>query len=252
MKINKVVLSSNNNPNYIEFWPSVYETWSKLGVEAYLFYIGKSSKHLNYSENVLTFDIDLMGVNDCFASQCLRLLGPSLFPDDFVIISDVDMYPLSYDYFHKSVENLKDDLFINYRGGVVRSSELPMCYNLAKGSTWREVFEIESEDLSNSWKSIFRDILIKWFPVEYKTPWEVHQGYLWETDQFKLRSYINKWNAKTERFYQLYDRDTNFSRLDHRGGRLHDSYTDGNTDFSPARPFSEHEDRILKVINQIV
>ena len=36
MKIDTVILSSNDNPNYIQFWPIVSEAWSLMGVEPIL------------------------------------------------------------------------------------------------------------------------------------------------------------------------------------------------------------------------
>ena len=40
MKIDTVILSSNDNPNYIQFWPIVSEAWSLMGVEPILIYTG--------------------------------------------------------------------------------------------------------------------------------------------------------------------------------------------------------------------
>ena len=41
MKIDNVILSSNNDPKYLDFWPIVSKAWQNLGIKPYLFYIGK-------------------------------------------------------------------------------------------------------------------------------------------------------------------------------------------------------------------
>ena len=54
MKIDTVILSSNDNPNYIQFtWPIVSEAWSLMGVEAILIYTGE--KKLKLKGNVINY-----------------------------------------------------------------------------------------------------------------------------------------------------------------------------------------------------
>ena len=42
MKLDKVILSSDDNPDYLEFWPIVSEAWRNIGIEPILFYTGKN------------------------------------------------------------------------------------------------------------------------------------------------------------------------------------------------------------------
>ena len=53
MKIDTVILSSNDNPNYIQFWPIVSEAWSLMGVEPILIYTGE--KKLKLKGNVINY-----------------------------------------------------------------------------------------------------------------------------------------------------------------------------------------------------
>ena len=46
MKIDTVILSSNDNPNYIQFWPIVSEAWNLMGVEPILIYTGEQKLNL--------------------------------------------------------------------------------------------------------------------------------------------------------------------------------------------------------------
>ena len=42
MLIDKVILTSNEKKDYLDFWPVVSEAWKKLGVEPVLIYTGKN------------------------------------------------------------------------------------------------------------------------------------------------------------------------------------------------------------------
>ena len=41
MKIDRVILASNENKNYLDFWPMVSEAWKKLDVKPVLIYTGR-------------------------------------------------------------------------------------------------------------------------------------------------------------------------------------------------------------------
>ena len=41
MKIDRVILASNENKNYLDFWPIVSEAWKKLDVKPVLIYTGR-------------------------------------------------------------------------------------------------------------------------------------------------------------------------------------------------------------------
>ena len=53
MKIDTVILSSNDNPDYIQFWPIVSEAWTLMGIEPILIYTGEQK--LKLKGNVISF-----------------------------------------------------------------------------------------------------------------------------------------------------------------------------------------------------
>ena len=55
MKLDKVILSSDDNPDYLEFWPIVSEAWRNIGIEPILFYTGKNKIK---NENVFNFNLE--------------------------------------------------------------------------------------------------------------------------------------------------------------------------------------------------
>ena len=68
MKIDTVILSSNDNPNYIQFWPIVSEAWSLMGVEPILIYTGEQK--LNLKGNVINFFSK--NIDSSFVAQNIR------------------------------------------------------------------------------------------------------------------------------------------------------------------------------------
>ena len=75
MKIDTVILSSNDNPNYIQFWPIVSEAWSLMGVEPILIYTGEQK--LNLKGNVINFFSK--NIDSSFVAQNIRILYPRFF-----------------------------------------------------------------------------------------------------------------------------------------------------------------------------
>ena len=99
MKIDTVILSSYDNPDYIQFWPIVSEAWTLMGVEPILIYTGEQK--LNLKGNVINFYSKNM--DSSFVAQNIRILYPSLLDGNTCIVSDIDNLPLSKNYFVNSV-----------------------------------------------------------------------------------------------------------------------------------------------------
>ena len=95
MKIDTVILSSNDNKDYLDFWPIVSEAWSNFGVEPILIYTGEED--INLSGNIVK--LNSKKINSAFLAQNIRLLFPGILNNRTCIISDIDNLPLSKDYF---------------------------------------------------------------------------------------------------------------------------------------------------------
>ena len=88
MLIDKVILTSNEKKDYLDFWPVVSEAWKKLGVEPVLIYTGK--KNINLEGSVINFHIN--NIDSIFTAQCIRLLAPSLFKIQIVLFLTLIVY----------------------------------------------------------------------------------------------------------------------------------------------------------------
>lgn len=254
MKIDKVIIASDSHVNYIDFWPYVYKAWAKMGIEPVLFYIGKK-RNIFKSENVYFFDIN-SSMHSAFIAQNIRLLAPSMFLKDQVIISDIDSIPLSKSYFFSHIKKINEDCFVSYRTDdhCCKKGQIPICWNLAKGETWAEVFNLKAQ---TDWKSYFLSIMQSWYDDQYSLPKSGFAKNSWFIDQIKLKHYIGKWKLvekNKNRHVQLKDVDTNFLRLDRvANNRWHTTNFSKDlnfSDFCPPRPFISNKDYILNILNQ--
>ena len=155
MNIDKVILSSNDNPEYLDFWPIVSEAWINIGVTPILFYTGEKKFEGN---NIYNFNIE--NINTAFLAQNIRLLAPAIFPNDVCIISDIDNMPLSKEYFQENISNFGGDEFIIYRPDATTEDMISIMWNAAKGSVWSDIFDVK--DIDNIYNKIK-----SWYPVNY-------------------------------------------------------------------------------------
>ena len=239
MKIDTVILSSNDNPNYIQFWPIVSEAWSLMGVEPILIYTGEQK--LNLKGNVINFFSK--NIDSSFVAQNIRILYPSLLDGNTCLVSDIDNLPLSKKYFVDSVLSFNDDSFIIYRPDACPPNMISMMWNAASSSTWKEIFNIDSE------KNLEKN-LKKWYTKKYAI-----EGTAWYTDQIKLRKYVNKFSKKNKsRIVELDDTELGFFRFNRNRLEKHFKMIQENpnlefTDFHMPRPFNEYEELINKVFD---
>ena len=239
MKIDTVILSSNDNPNYIQFWPIVSEAWSLMGVEPILIYTGEQK--LNLKGNVINFFSKNM--DSSFVAQNIRILYPSLLDGNTCLVSDIDNLPLSKKYFVDSVLSFNDDSFIIYRPDACPPNMISMMWNAARSSTWKEIFDIDSEKNLEKY-------LKKWYTKKYTV-----EGTAWYTDQIKLRKYVNKFSKKNKsRIVELDDTEMGFFRFNRNRLEKHFNMIQENpnlefTDFHMPRPFNEYEELINKVFD---
>ena len=191
MVIDRVILSSDNNENYLPFWPLVAKAWKEIvGVRPTLALIASNDVQVDESYgDVIRFE-PIEGVPTSLQAQVIRLFLPALFEDEVSIIADIDMFPMSREYFLGSVKNISDNCFVTFKDQAddyyKSKCMYPMCYNVAKGKVFKEIFNIRSkEDIS--------DTIKKWS--------DLNLG--WNTDEIMLARTINNWKDKDKHFVKL-------------------------------------------------
>lgn len=239
VKIDRVILGCDTNPMYLEFWPIVAKTWKEMvGIKPTLAFIAPKDFPIDESLGDVIRIEPLAGIPTAFQAQAIRLLLPAYFENEVCIISDMDMIPCQKDYFVNSVKDLPEDAFIVYKDAAIDTrqyKEYPMCYNVALGKTYKEVFNIT--DIA-----AIPAIMREWYAL----------GLGWTSDQQILYAMVNDWNNKTHRLIKL-GHDV-YPRVD----RLYWGYNEillqrknYYLDCHMLRPYSAYKSHIDKVVNSL-
>jgi len=139
--------------------------------------------------------------------QLRYLCGTFDWPEDtYVMVTDLDMWPLNRTFFDSSVSVNKDVhvLYANYFGNPLTAHLYPSCYIGMKISIWREIMNISNQD------DIFHDVT----RAKNQT-WGSHasKSKQFQTDQIYFHSMITKWKGFPDRVHFVSRR---FRRLDRR------------------------------------
>jgi len=188
LTINRVILGVNDNPEYLDFWPIVAEGWKSLGIQPTLALIAHADTVIDESlGDVIRFE-PIPGIPTSFQAQTIRNLLPALFPDDGCLISDMDMIIVDKQFFIDHAAQYPDDAFITYHDGALKHipHNYPMCYNVARGSTWAELFNIHT-------MSEITERLKAWYLL----------GLGWDSDQVILATTLDFWHSAPTRFIKL-------------------------------------------------
>ncbi len=145
MLITKAIVSSDDNPLYLDFWEPISKLWKlKFGIEPVLLYFGKNSKSLCRKYGTIVDMPILEGIPFSTQCQCARIWYAGQCGSDVVITSDIDMLPLSPKYFVDPLKDIPDDKYVNLNP-LNNDTYFPMCYNVGKSSTFKDVFQIEDD-----------------------------------------------------------------------------------------------------------
>jgi hypothetical protein len=148
MRLTTVLGSVNDSDRYYMFIPKQILFWKHFGIKFLAVFAGQEIPPAlqAYKENILLWKRN-PDVNPAFLGQNLRIYYPALLdlPDDeMVMITDMDMLPMSSQYYTRGLEAFKKDDFVYYRN--IDGDQIYMCYNAAHPSTWGKAFGISSEE----------------------------------------------------------------------------------------------------------
>lgn len=148
-----IVLSVNDNPDYLYFTPLTEWAWRKFGWEPILFFAGELTpmvKHVLFDgdePSTRAFMVGNVQYRTATIAQISRLYaGVLVQPDDYVMTGDIDMIPLS-DYWHPNFDQKTVWGF-----DLTGRTEFPICYLGMKAKYWREVMRLDSDNYSHKIK----------------------------------------------------------------------------------------------------
>lgn len=156
-----VVLSTNDNPDYLKYLRPCQIAWNKLGWKTLTFYHGTFAP----GSTALNQVIDVSGVSAKYrvetVVQCIRLFGGNFIEDGIIMTGDVDMLPVSNYWDPKTNE------ITVYGHDLTGFSQYPMCYIAMTANKWREIIPEKSINaLLDQYSNALSDDFEKWWSVD--------------------------------------------------------------------------------------
>lgn len=249
MYIDLCIVSSDSNEKYVGLYPYVKKAWNKLGIKTMLILVADTVpiNLTEYKDDIILFK-PIENIHTAFQAQTIRLLYPSLIPNKNILISDIDIIPISKKYFTDNIKNISNNIHIIFRNCYIQQNMYAACYHLSHTDMWKKIFNISNmDDITNTMK--------KWYNDDY-TGTKNCPG--WFTDQQMLFKYIN--SNIPNNIIILDDSVTGFNRLDKRkkqyivDNRENVLKNVGNgmySDFHIIQPFKKYVKLIEAIINLI-
>jgi FkbM family methyltransferase len=152
--IDKIIFSSDANPEYIEFWVVNSLICSKkLKITPVLFYICDEDSDFYWDEFGLVKKIKHISDNSGFESQIFRMYGTRYFPKDLCLTNDIDMILFNKDYLsnklfdRNSITILNSDAYDSNRPECVGVYSGPdryaICYVVATGEIFNRILNTD-------------------------------------------------------------------------------------------------------------
>ncbi|MBP7708093.1 hypothetical protein KA107_00270 [Candidatus Pacearchaeota archaeon] len=166
VKIDYVFLSSNENPFYLDFWPVVSRAWRKMGITPVLIKITNKDTLPYKDANGIIKEVKRSNKTpQGLQAQLARYYFTKLFPNNFCLISDIDMLPLKKDYFFNRNIKQTANSFIVFNSDFYPQNyqRYLTCYLLAKGKIYSEIlnrglsFENFCKEVYSKDKTFFAD-----------------------------------------------------------------------------------------------
>ncbi len=239
-RINYVIIASDDNPTYKDFYPIVAKRWNDLGIKTYFINISDRDDVQLDDWGIIRRVKALDFVSSGFQAQVVRLYAANFITGN-LLISDIDMLPINGNYFTQYISELSEDNVILFTGQpYVDRPYFPMCYVLANSEAYKKYLEIG--DLS------FYDYC-KMLVEKYGEDWFADEHFMYESLQkhsenliIKKRQFIN--SVATQRIDRVnwqYDLETL------RKGEYVDSHL-----LRPYKQYSEQIDSLIKNLNNVV
>ena len=190
MKIDYVVISSDDS-HYLDFYKPVAEMWKNLGYKTIMLHVTEDDSEIHNEYGIYRRIKKHKKYPTGWQAQLVRLFSYELFPNSNLLLSDIDMLPLSKEYFESHASNVSDDHVLNYSGQPYGSIPyFAMCYILGSGKIMKDVLKLPKT---------FEEFLEK-IDCTYTVQWNSDENYLYDhlSKYDKLISLSNR-NYKHDR-----------------------------------------------------
>jgi hypothetical protein len=243
MNIDIAIVSSDSNPFYLDFWNPVSKIWKlKFNVKPILVYIDNVDVQISNEFGEIIRIKPVLGIPISVQNQIVRFWIPIMFPDKVCIISDIDMFPISFNYFKRSISDLGDNEYAHLNPCIDTYGRLPACYHVAKGSVLKEIFDLDL---------IWEDYLNKVLNFSFS---QTKIEFSWDSDELFSSSKVLNYKGNIK--INLIERQNgqNGYRIDRSNWYYsalllkYDYYFDAHS----IRPFNEHSNELSNFMNVVI
>jgi len=151
--IDIVTLSCNDDPMYWEFWNPVSKHWKQnFGIHPVLMYYGKPNPSLSEEWGTVIYQDAVEGIPDYIAAVWGRFWITKFYKDKMCMVGDIDMFPLSKQFFLVN-PNPSPDIYTHLNSGAYHHGDdtawknsgttVPVCYHIATGDVFSDVYKFD-------------------------------------------------------------------------------------------------------------
>jgi hypothetical protein len=186
-----IILSVNENPEYLFYVPLAVWAWRFIGWEPILFYHGRLSNiadvwHASGIEHCHVFLLDDNGYNSETTTQIARLYGACV-SNNYIMTGDIDLIPLS-DYWKPDLIKLSA-----WGHDLTNYEHFPICFIGAPAAIWNQVMHIDAKDYNTLIKRDLDKL------PQAKSHDRVKR---WVTDQDLITDRINKSGIPVDHYHR--------------------------------------------------
>lgn len=226
------IVSSDNNPMYLDFWEVVRDMWIRIGIKPLLVHICDKDEIIENNDFIIHKVKKIENVDTGFQSQIIRMYISKYYKNNILITSDIDMIPLSKTYFH-SFDNLISEnniLLLSSDAYPHINRRFPICYNIAYGKIFSDIIE---NDVS--------------FSDYTKRLLSMNKG--WDTDELYFGEKIYQFNGNIKYLNRGWTYGRAINRIDRVFWNYDENEKDKYIDCHSLRPYSKYINEIKKLIN---
>jgi hypothetical protein len=241
MKIDYVVISSDSNPLYTDFYVPVSKAWNHFGYKTFMIEICDEDSEVFETDYGIYKKIKSVINNNGLQAQVSRLYAANLLDNKNILTSDIDMMPMSIKYFEDRAGGVSDDQILIYSGQPYKVNPFyPMCYVLSNSNILSNALGITDLSFVE-----FVDYLCENYKGDNVY---VDGGTIWNTDENFMYDKLSKVDNKivlTDRDFSKRINRTNRYDVDKlKGGYYIDSHL--------LRPYNQYKNEVDKLLNLIL
>lgn len=255
--MNRLIISSNDSPKYLDFWHITCSSWNKFfpNIPISMAFVTEREEcdelvaRIRQRMDVRLFR-NISGVPSGNLAKVARYLLASEFTNDVCISHDIDSIPLQHAYFSKLLANKKEGMLMGVGKEVYDKTEhagkFPAGYFTAEGWLFKRLFNpngLSNNDLFSEWKNI-REFDHKESP--YISPDTF-------SDESLIRALVKRNNMSDAMHYV--DRGVDIGRdwIDRSWWRIDEDklFKGGYTDCNMPRPILPNLDKMKSIIRFI-